>query len=89
MSGPRIKSIETFTNEFASLSQAIGDDIGQPIECAHVDRATGDVLQATSTGLAVYRAGSHVATFTNGYRHWALDIQGLIAWEGDAVDPPE
>jgi hypothetical protein len=79
----------TFTNEFATLSRAIGNDVGQPTECAHVDPATGDVLQATSTGLAVYRAGSHLAIFTDGYRHWALDRQGLVTWEGDAVDPPE
>jgi hypothetical protein len=79
----------TFAPEFASLSQAIGNAIGQPLECAHVDPATGDVLQATSTGLAVYRAGSHVAIFTDGYRHWALDTQGLVAWEGGAVDPPQ
>ncbi len=79
----------TFADEFASLSQAIGDNIGQPLECAHADPATGDVLQTTSTGLAVYRVGSHVAMFTDGYRHWALGRQGLVTWEGNAVDPPE
>jgi len=79
----------TFADEFASLSQAIGDTIGQPLECGHADPATGDVLQPTSTGLAIYRAGSHVAIFTDGYRHWALGRQGLVTWEGDTVDPPE
>jgi hypothetical protein len=34
----------TFTHEFAALSQAIANDIGQPIECSHVDPASGDVL---------------------------------------------
>jgi len=78
----------TFADEFASLSRAIGDNIGQPLECAHADPATGDVLQPTSTGLAIYRAVSHVAIFTDGYRHWALGRHGLVTWEGDAVDPP-
>jgi hypothetical protein len=78
----------TFADEFASLSQATGDVMGQPLGCAHADPATGDVLQATSTGLAVYRPGSHDAMFTDGYRHWALGTQGLVTWEGDAGDPP-
>jgi hypothetical protein len=77
-----------FADEFASLSRAIGDIIGQPLECARADPATGDVLQPTSTGLAIYRGGSHLAIFTDGYRHWALGSQGLVTWEGDAVDPP-
>jgi hypothetical protein len=79
---------ETFADEFNSLSQAIGDTMGQPLDCPHADAATGDVLQPTSTGLAVYRARSHVAIFTDGYRHWALGRHGLVTWEGDAVDPP-
>jgi hypothetical protein len=61
-----------------SLSRAIGDNIGQPLDSAHVDPATGDVLQPTSTGLAVYRAGSQVAIFTDGYRHGGLGRQGLV-----------
>ena len=85
----RPHSVPRFADEFASLSQAIGDTIGQPLECGHADPATGDVLQPTSTGLAIYRAGSHVAIFTDGYRHWALGRQGLVTWEGDTVDPPE
>ena len=79
----------TFRNEFAALSRAIGNAIGQPIECAHVDPASGDVLQATSTGLAVYRVASRVASFTDGYRHWAVGGRGLISWEGESVDAPE
>jgi len=79
----------TFTGEFVALAQKIGDAIGHPIECPHVDPSTSDVLQATSTGLAAYRANSHLATFTDGYHHWALDGQRMITWEGDGVDPTE
>lgn len=44
-----------FSHEFAALSQAVGDRMGQPLECTHLDPSSGDVLQATSTGLAIYR----------------------------------
>src|SRR5262249_21986128 len=60
----------TFADEFASLAPVIVNEIGQPLACVHVDAARGDVPQATSTCVAIYRAGSHVAIFTDGYRHW-------------------
>jgi hypothetical protein len=79
----------TFADEFASLSEAIGDKIRQPLECAHLDPATGNLVQPTSTGLAFSRAGSKVSMFTDVYRHRALGKQGLVTWEGNRVDAPE
>jgi hypothetical protein len=72
-----------FSPEFADLSHALGETMGQPRECAHVDAATGDRIQLTSTGLAVYKPESGVAMFTDGYRHWALQRDRLDTWEGD------
>jgi hypothetical protein len=78
----------SFNEEFSALAQAIGGTMGEPMECAHDDPATGDTLQQTSTGLAILRRHSGAATFTDGYRRWAVDTRGVITWEGEAMDPP-
>jgi hypothetical protein len=75
--------------EFEQLRQAVGELMGEPRECVHADGATGDRLQVTSTGLAVYRPSLGQAMFTDGYRHWAIDQRGLIYWEGDSNTPGE
>jgi hypothetical protein len=74
---------------FSGLRDAIGETFGQPLECPHVDPSTGDTLQRTSTGLAIYRSRSHIPTFTDGYHRWAKDARGVIAWEGHVLDPPD
>ena len=77
-----------FSNGFASLKSALGDIMGEPIECEHTQGSNGDVLQRTSTGLSFWRKSTNTPTFTDGYRHWALTPRGLVAWVGDAIDPP-
>jgi hypothetical protein len=77
-----------FTGVFAHLQQALGRTLGEPLECPHVDPATGDTLQRTSTGLAIYRERTRTPTFTDGFRRWAVGPSGVITWEGDEVDPP-
>jgi hypothetical protein len=74
---------------FSGLRDAIGETFGQPLECPHVDPSTGDTLQRTSTGLAIYRARSHTPTFTDGYHRWATHARGVVTWEGHVLDPPE
>jgi hypothetical protein len=74
---------------FAELRLAIGDTFGRPLECPHIDPSTGDTLQRTSTGLAIYRVRSATPTFTDGYHRWALAQSGLVTWQGEALDPPE
>ena len=73
---------------FAPLRASIGEAFGQPVECARTDATTGDTVQRTSTGLAIYRAHSRIPTFTDGYHRWAIGPRGVIAWQGDALDPP-
>ncbi len=73
---------------FAALKQRLGDTMGTPLECEHVNAENGDTVQETTTGLAVYRKRTGTPTFTNGWAHWALTERGLVTWEGERTDPP-
>ena len=73
---------------FAHLKSLLGDKMGEPIECEHANPENGDTLQQTTTGLAFYRKSTNIPTFTNGWEHWGLTVEGLILWTGDAVDAP-
>src|SRR5437879_6269466 len=57
---------------FAPLTEQLGDVMGDPVECAHQTSDGGDTVQATSTGLAILRSPSGLATFSDGTTHWAL-----------------
>jgi hypothetical protein len=78
----------TFANGLAALKQQVGNVMGTPLECEHADSAGGDTMQQTSTGLAAYNALTNTASFTDGWRHWALTPGGLVSWEGTDADPP-
>jgi hypothetical protein len=78
----------TFERGVATLKQQLGDTMGAPVECEHPVSATGDTVQQTSTGLAMYRAVTNTVMFTDGWRHWALTPDGMVRWEGEAADPP-
>jgi hypothetical protein len=79
-----------FGSNFADLSSQVGAAMGTPVSCEYADPAgSGDTLQATSTGLAIYRRGSGIPTFTNGSDHWALVGSSLVTWTGTSVDPPD
>lgn len=67
---------------FADLKAALGAVMGDPVECEHANSANGDTLQQTSTGLAIYRQSTNTPEFTDGWNHWALMPQGLVAWSG-------
>jgi hypothetical protein len=77
-----------FANGFATLKGSLGTVMGDPIECEHNDGGSGDILQKTTTGLAFWRKSTNTPTFTDGFRHWALTNRGLVAWEGNSIDPP-
>ena len=72
----------------AYLKALIGPVMGDPVECEHANRANGDALQHTTTGLAFYRKATNTPTFTDGWRHWAWTENGLVTWVGASVDPP-
>ena len=74
---------------FAILYATLGDVMGSPATCALVD-SEGDTIQATTTGLAIYRQ-SGLALFASGDRHWALSSSGLESWTANwhnGFDPP-
>lgn len=81
--------VPSFVLGFATLRQHVGPAMGEPVTCEFADPSgTGDVHQQTTTGLAFWRRSTNTPTFTDGYRHWALTGEGLVAWTGDSVDPP-
>ena len=76
-----------FAFGFAALAEQLGGRMGQPQECEHPDLASGDVLQKTTTGVAVYRWCTNTPTFTMGAEHWALVPDGLAHWSEPSADP--
>jgi hypothetical protein len=77
-----------FESKLAPLASQLGAFMGDPVECAHRDAASGDLQQATTTGLAYVRAALDTPVFTDGDSHVALTDQGLSGWDGTAVDAP-
>jgi hypothetical protein len=77
-----------FVYGFADLKARVGGKMGEPLECERAIHPSGDTNQRTTMGLAYYRKGVNIPTFTNGSEHWALTTQGLVYWIGDVVDPP-
>ncbi len=80
--------IPEFRFGFAQLQARLGAVMGEPTECEHASSENGDTLQQTTTGLAFYRRATNMPTFTDGWRHWGLTDNGLVAWQGTSADPP-
>ena len=51
----------TFQFGIAELRDRLGDIMGSPLECEHVNAESGDTVQQTSTGLAYYRPSINMA----------------------------
>jgi hypothetical protein len=73
-----------FAFGFADLKSALGYLMGDPLECEHASSANGDSLQQTTTGLAIYHQSTNSPEFTDGWNHYMLGDQGVVAWTGDA-----
>jgi hypothetical protein len=93
----------TFSFGFAALKTELGDLMGEPIECAHPEMApprgvsrddesalfpTGNVLQETTTGVAVFFGAQNVPTFSAGWDRWAVADGGLVYWASQGSTPP-
>jgi hypothetical protein len=76
-----------FVNGLAELKAQLGDTMGTALECEHPSTAVGDTVQQTTTGLAAYSSRTNTATFTDGWRHWALRDSSLLSWEGTESAP--
>ncbi len=48
-----------FRSRFASLKEQLGPLMGDPSECEHLDAATGDTLQNTTTGRLLPQGDQH------------------------------
>jgi hypothetical protein len=70
-----------FAVDFAGLQQQLGAVMGTPTGCPRID-ANGDIIQVTSTGLAVHRPDG-MSIFASGDDHWALSGDGLEQWTGN------
>jgi LacI family transcriptional regulator len=77
-----------FVLGFARLKQQLGATMGDPLECEHADPMTGDTVQRTTTGLAIYRPREGLPIFTDGWHHWALTDHGVVRWESTDIDAP-
>jgi hypothetical protein len=78
-----------FIGDLATLRNALGAQMGDPVECARVVDPDGNLQQRTTLGLAYYRKTSNAACFTSGWDHWAVTSdRNLVYWAGDSVDPP-
>jgi len=73
----------TFVLGFAQLKARLGETMGEPVECEHINPDNGDILQHTNAGIAIYRQDARALEFTDGWRHWMLIGDELITWEGD------
>jgi hypothetical protein len=77
-----------FDGRLLELKQRLGDTMGVPVECAHPGGAVSDTIEQTSTGLAEFNQLTGTASFTDGWRHWAVTPRGFVAWEGSQSEPP-
>jgi hypothetical protein len=74
---------------FAVLRAHLGEAMGDPTECPHVDEANGHLFQATTAGVGEVPAATGLPAFTNGWDHWALTSQGMVHWTGAESSPPQ
>jgi hypothetical protein len=79
----------TFAFGIAALRDRLGDTMGAPLECEHLDIGSGDTVQHTTTGLAYYRPSINAAIFTDGATHWALADGTVVRWQGASIAPPQ
>ena len=74
-----------FAFGIAALHDRLGDTMGTPLECEHLDADNGDTVQRTTSGLAYYRPSINTTMFTDGSTHWALAEGALMRWQGASV----
>ena len=71
-----------FGPDFLRLYAQLGDVMGLPTSCEQPS-GNGDLVQATTTGVAVYRTDTGAAFFASGEQHWALTDDELVSWTGN------
>jgi hypothetical protein len=79
--------VPRFQFGFADIARAIGTEAGSPTECEHGDDSSGNTLQATTTGVAIYYWCTNTSTFNRGQDHWMLTPAGVEHWTGSEQWP--
>jgi len=82
------KDRPSFLGTLASLKTRLGARMGDAADCERPVDDDGNTQQLTTTGLAYYRHRLNLAAFTNGWDHWALDVNRLLHWTGNEIEPP-
>lgn len=70
------------SSSFAGLHERLGDVMGGPLGCEHVDPGTGNAYVQTTSGIALYEKVTDRFTFTNGRDFWSLSADGVTHWTG-------
>lgn len=76
-----------FSPDLQELQAAVGDAMGQPVDCETPVDASGDTFIHTSTGTAWLTSDPPEAIFTDGYHKWQLDQSGLTYWSSPDATP--
>ena len=76
-----------FGPDLANLRIAVGDAMGQPVDCENAIDLSGDTIQHTSTGTAWFTITQADAIFTDGYSRWELDPNGVTYWSSPDATP--
>ncbi len=79
--------LPAFGADLAGLQVAVGDAMGEPIDCEQALDVAGNTMQHTSTGTAFFTPASDDAVFTDGYHRWELNADGLLYWSGPDATP--
>jgi len=76
-----------FGPDLANLRLAVGDAMGQAIDCETPIDSSGNTIQHTTTGTAWFTVDPAGAIFTDGYQRWDLDPNGLTYWSSPDATP--
>jgi peptidoglycan/xylan/chitin deacetylase (PgdA/CDA1 family) len=76
-----------FGPDLAGLQVAVGDAMGQPIDCEQPFAGSGETIQHTSTGTVFFTPAPSDAVFTDGYHRWELNADGLTYWSSPDATP--
>jgi peptidoglycan/xylan/chitin deacetylase (PgdA/CDA1 family) len=76
-----------FGPDLTNLQLAVGDAMGQPIDCETPIDSAGNTIQHTSTGTAWFTLAQADALFTDGYHRWELNLDGLTYWSSPDAAP--
>lgn len=73
------RQVPRIHERFAAIVRALGERVGEPLECVHADPGTLDWVQMTSGGQLGWRKAEGVPTFSDVATTWLVGPDGLVA----------